>query len=357
MRAAAPDSSGQARGRASRRSRLDHDEGAREGSRAAIRLRFRSRRRPPASSRRHASAGSPPSTVYRVSKFVRRHRIGVTTTVVIAALLVAFATTMAVQARRIGRERDRANREAQAAKEIADFLVGLFTVSDRSQARGNTVTAREILDQGAQRIGALSGQPSLQGRLQRTLGGVYTSLGLYALADRLLERALDTERRVLGSDNRETMDTLFAVGDLRYYEQRHAEAEAAYREAAQRRRVLLGPDAKDTMEAEMAVASACMQQGRFDEAERLLRSTLERQQRSTWRRRFPHSEHALNELSVLFFQAGAVRRRTALRRTNIAAARKVVWRERAPDAHQSRKSGGYSVASRGMTRPSNSIGW
>jgi tetratricopeptide (TPR) repeat protein len=246
---------------------------------------------------------SPPSTVYRVSKFVRRHRIGVTTTVVIAALLVAFATTMAVQARRIGRERDRANREAQAAKEIADFLVGLFTVSDPSQARGNTVTAREILDQGAQRIGALSGQPSLQGRLQRTLGGVYTSLGLYALADPLLERALETERRVLGSDNQETMDTLFAVGDLRYYEQRHAEAEAAYREAAQRRRVLLGPDAKDTMEAEMAVASACMQQGRFDEAERLLRSTLERQQRVLGDED-SLTLNTLNELSVLFFRQG-----------------------------------------------------
>ena len=246
---------------------------------------------------------SPPSTVYRVRKFARRHRAGVLVAATLASLLVAFAVTMTVQARRITREWERANREAQAAKEITEFLVGLFSVSDPSQAKGNTVTAREILDQGAQRIGALSSQPPLQARLQRTLGGVYTSLGLYALADPLLERALETERRVLGLDSRETMDTLFAVGELRYYEQRFREAEAAYREAAQRRRAVLGTDSRDTLEADMAVASACMQQNRFDEAERLFRPALERQQRVLGDDD-SLTLNTLNEMSVLYFRQG-----------------------------------------------------
>jgi len=246
---------------------------------------------------------SPPSTVYRVRKFARRHRAGVLVAATLASLLVAFAVTMTVQARRITREWERANREAQAAKEITEFLVGLFSVSDPSQAKGNTVTAREILDQGAQRIGALSSQPPLQARLQRTLGGVYTSLGLYAAADPLLERALETERRVLGLDSRETMDTLFAVGELRYYEQRFREAEAAYREAAQRRRAVLGADARDTLEADMAVASACMQQNRFDEAERLFRPALERQQRVLGDDD-SLTLNTLNEMSVLYFRQG-----------------------------------------------------
>jgi len=246
---------------------------------------------------------SPPSTVYRARKFARRHRAGVLVAATLASLLVAFAVTMTVQARRITREWERANREAQAAKEITEFLVGLFSVSDPSQAKGNTVTAREILDQGAQRIGALSSQPPLQARLQRTLGGVYTSLGLYALADPLLERALETERRVLGLDSRETMDTLFAVGELRYYELRFGEAEAAYREAAQRRRAVLGADARDTLEADMAVASACMQQNRFDEAERLFRPALERQQRVLGDDD-SLTLNTLNEMSVLYFRQG-----------------------------------------------------
>ena len=65
---------------------------------------------------------SPPSTVYRTTKFVRRHRVGVAVAATLLALLVAFAATTAIQARRIARERDRANREAQTAQAVNDFL-------------------------------------------------------------------------------------------------------------------------------------------------------------------------------------------------------------------------------------------
>jgi len=54
-------------------------------------------------------------------------------------LLAGFAVMQAVQLRRITRERDRANR-------ITDFMTGMFKVSDPSEARGNSITAREILD-------------------------------------------------------------------------------------------------------------------------------------------------------------------------------------------------------------------
>ena len=69
--------------------------------------------------------------------------MGVVVAAISALVLVAFATAMALQAQRIGRERDRANREAETAKYVSDFLVGLFNVSDPSEARGNTLTAKE----------------------------------------------------------------------------------------------------------------------------------------------------------------------------------------------------------------------
>ncbi len=139
----------------------------------------------------------PPSASYRMSKFVRRHRLGVTSALVLVALLMAFAGTMAVQAGRIARERDRANQETQraeeearAASEVSRFLVQLFEVSDPGETRGNSITAREILDQGAQRIGGqLASQPAMQARMSRTIGEVYTALGLYKEARPLLENA------------------------------------------------------------------------------------------------------------------------------------------------------------------------
>ena len=74
-------------------------------------------------------AGAP-STSYRAGKFVRRHRFGVGVAAAVALLLIGFATTMAVQARRIAKERDRANREAAASKRVADFMIRMFKVSD-----------------------------------------------------------------------------------------------------------------------------------------------------------------------------------------------------------------------------------
>ena len=98
----------------------------------------------------------PPSTAYQAAKFCRRHRFGVAAAATLSLLLVAFSAAMTVQARRIANERDRANREAARATQEAEdrqqvlhFLVRSFAMSDPSEARGNSVTAREILDRGA----------------------------------------------------------------------------------------------------------------------------------------------------------------------------------------------------------------
>ena len=121
----------------------------------------------------------PPSAAYRTGKFVRRHRGGVAAAATLVILLAVFAVVMTIQARRIARERDRANQEASTAKQVSDFLVGLFSVSDPSEARGKTLTAREVLARGAAQLDTgLQDQPQVQARLQATIGAVYTGLGL-----------------------------------------------------------------------------------------------------------------------------------------------------------------------------------
>jgi non-specific serine/threonine protein kinase/serine/threonine-protein kinase len=50
-----------------------------------------------------------------------------------------------LQLRRTTRERDRADR-------IAAFTTGMFKVSEHSVARGNSITAREILDKASKDI-------------------------------------------------------------------------------------------------------------------------------------------------------------------------------------------------------------
>ena len=113
----------------------------------------------------------PASASYRAQKYVRRHRIGVAIAAGLLVLLAGFAAVQAAQLRRITRERDRADR-------VAQFMSGMFKVSDPGEARGNTVTAREILDKASKDIDTgLAQDPELQAQMMGVMGQVYGNLG------------------------------------------------------------------------------------------------------------------------------------------------------------------------------------
>jgi non-specific serine/threonine protein kinase/serine/threonine-protein kinase len=223
---------------------------------------------------------SPPSTVYRVTKFVRRHRVGVVAVTTFVVLLLGFAAAMAVQTGRIARERDRANREAEASKQVAAFLTGLFNVSDPSEARGNTLTAREILDKGAREIEQnLRSQPEIQARLETTIGTVYTNLGRYSAAEPLLRRAMDTMKRIVGADDLSTLSMMSALADAYWYQERYREAEPLYEQVVEGRTQHLGAEHRDTLRAKFDLAATYSREGRTAEAERLNLTVLEGQRR------------------------------------------------------------------------------
>jgi serine/threonine protein kinase/tetratricopeptide (TPR) repeat protein len=163
----------------------------------------------------------PPSTLYRATKFVRRHRVGVSAAAAIFLLVVGFAVAMAGQARRVTRERDRAtqestraNREAEAARQVSDFFLRLFELADPSEARGSSVTAREILETGSARIEQdLGEQPVLQSRVMTTIGDAYQKLGLYKNADALFRKSLDVRTKA-GVAQDVVAEGLFKLGYL-----------------------------------------------------------------------------------------------------------------------------------------------
>ena len=176
----------------------------------------------------------PPSTVYKARKFVRRHRVGVGVAATLATLLVAFSITTALQARRIARERDRANQEAETSKQVSDFMVNLFRVSDPSEARGNSITAREILDKGAEKIETgLAGQPLVQTRMMDAMGQVYLNLGLFGRAEQLLKKTIEVRKKDGGEDPLPVADGLLNLAWLYLMQGRAAEAEPLVRRSLQ----------------------------------------------------------------------------------------------------------------------------
>jgi len=150
----------------------------------------------------------PASRAYRVQKYVRRHRLGVSVAAAALLVLVAFSVMQAMQLRRITKERDRANR-------IADFMTRMFKVSDPGQARGNSITAREVLDKASGEIDTgLAKDPEMQAQMMHTMGEVYYNLGLYKEADSLLRRAVDIRTQVLGPKSRDALSSMSSLAQV-----------------------------------------------------------------------------------------------------------------------------------------------
>ena len=147
----------------------------------------------------------------------RRLASGAAALLAMVAVLMTYQTwRINRQAQRITEEAARANHEAQSAKEVSEFLVRLFEVSDPGQSRGEKVTARELLDKAAQDIeGRLTDQPLVKARLEMTLASVYQSLGLYDAALALSEKSLDLRRKNLTENDATLADSLRQLGNIR----------------------------------------------------------------------------------------------------------------------------------------------
>jgi tetratricopeptide (TPR) repeat protein/tRNA A-37 threonylcarbamoyl transferase component Bud32 len=183
----------------------------------------------------------PDTWRYRAGKFAGRHRLGVAVATLFVLLLATFAGTMFVQARRIARERDAAQRERARAEQVAAFLVDIFKASDPAEARGETITARELLDRGAERIEReLGGEPETRATLEDAIGQVYMSLGLYPEAETLLSRALESQQSLHTEESAEVADALFSLGQLRRVQGDLESAESLFRQALGIRRQVLG---------------------------------------------------------------------------------------------------------------------
>jgi non-specific serine/threonine protein kinase/serine/threonine-protein kinase len=215
-------------------------------------------------------AAGPPGSVYKVRKFVRRNRVFVAASgLVVAAVILGIVgtTTGMIRAKKAQRI---ASLEAETARQVSDFLVDLFEVADPDKARGNTITAREILDQGAGRIVTeLAGQPETQARLMNTIGKVYRNLGLYEQAVPQLEAALALRRKGTVDDDLHLAENLADLGDLYIDLGHYAEAEMVIKEALE---IHASHDLNANLELAMGLnelAKVYRNESRFEEAEEL----------------------------------------------------------------------------------------
>ena len=225
-------------------------------------------------------AARPASKGYRLQKYVRRHRVGVVAVAGLLLLLAGFAVAQEVQLRRLIEERDRTARERDRANRITEFMTSMFKVSDPGEARGNSVTAREILDKASKEIETgLAHDPELQAQLMHLMGTVYDKLGLYPRAESLLRRAVDIRLQVLGAQNPDSLRSADQLAWVLLQQGRYAEAEKLARETVETQSRVLGPEKQATLDSMTTLASVYRLEGRLAESEELNRQTLDIERR------------------------------------------------------------------------------
>jgi serine/threonine protein kinase/tetratricopeptide (TPR) repeat protein len=243
------------------------------------------------------------TTSYRVGRFVRRNRLPLAAATAVFLLVVAAsvallrqatqlrsqaarlegqsvdlreqATELEARSEALREQRDIARRENLVTGEVVDFLIDLFDVSRHEAARAETLTARELLDQGARRIrtGGIDSNPLVRASLLAAMGRAYNSLGILDAADTLLDESAAL-RREHGTES-DGFEATYALVQLRRNQGRFEEA------VAMAERALAGVDLDESRpeRAVEALAGILIHQGlsfvaigRLDEADESVRA-------------------------------------------------------------------------------------
>jgi eukaryotic-like serine/threonine-protein kinase len=216
--------------------------------------------------------------LYRLRRFVRRHRLPVGIAASTFLVVAGSAVGLAVQRSALVDERNRtaaaaefAAREAETARQVTGLIVDLFEAGD-ARADDDTLTIAKLLERGAARVDSgLAGQPAVRAELLDVLGRVYGNLGRHDRAAALLGHAVALRADTL-PDRAGLAASLAALGDVRRDERGFDDAVVAYRRALDE--AARTGDAAVAATARLGMAHAWLQADATDSAEMAFQSGL-----------------------------------------------------------------------------------
>lgn len=215
----------------------------------------------------------PPSGRYLLGKFLRRNAGGVAAAAVALAAILAGTAGVTIALLKAQAAEKTALREAETARRVTAFLTGLFETADPNEARGSTITVKELLDRGAARLAReLRGDPLIEARLSQTLARVHNSLGLYPRSLELAKRAVALAER--HNDRALLASSLMALGQAQQRSAGYAAARGSFERALRLRETLLGPSHVEVAEAANSLAGVYWQLEDPDEALKLYQRSL-----------------------------------------------------------------------------------
>jgi serine/threonine protein kinase len=224
----------------------------------------------------------PPSAWYRLRKFARRNRPGLTTAALVAMALAggtAVSLWQAARARGAARE---ASQRREESRQVVDYLAkdifGGAARGKKGKKRSRSATVGELLDSADATLGErFREQPLVEASVRMALVDSYATLLDQGRAEQNAARAVQIRERYLGPDHPETLQALeqqawiltCASWDLERDLPRARAAESIARRVLFALRRVRGPAHPDTLLAQSHLAITVSVLGRDDEAEAL----------------------------------------------------------------------------------------
>ncbi len=276
----------------------------------------------------------PDSMAYRLRKWMGRHRLAALAALLVVAAIatgVALAVWQAGVAHEAARRADlqaaRAEKEARRAERVKAFLISIFRESDPYQSQGESVTARQVLEEGARRVETeLEAEPEVRAELFTAIATIEANLGLIEPALEHARKATALSEDLFAADDLQIGRSLQALGMAHETAGHREEARAALGRSLEILEGKLGPDHLEVAEAKSNLVKATKTDANRDQLLDLQREVYE-----TYRKvageQDPRTATHLQNLAVALEEAGRYpEAEDAYRRAVIALER--IWGSR-----------------------------
>ncbi len=173
----------------------------------------------------------PASWPYQLGKLLRRNPGLVVTAALLAVVAVSFVASVIALNARLSEERMAALKQARTSQLSLAFMVELFEAADPAQHQGREVSARVLLDRGAERISQIPElETEVRARLLLSMAEAYRNMGQFDQALGLYEQVQQQWQSGRDQDPEALWDLALMEADLKRSIGLHDEAKARLRE-------------------------------------------------------------------------------------------------------------------------------
>lgn len=212
---------------------------------------------------------------YRLSKFIKRHIVGFTSSVAFIVLLIISLIVIAWQANIASKERDIAKLEAQKVEIVNNFLQEMLSSVDPNEV-SKDVKVYDVLKKASEDVGRnFASHPEIEALLRRTIGKTLISLSEYEEAKPHLIKSLELNNKVFGNNSYQSAESLLELALYFHWISNLSTADSLYKESIRIFRMNPNSPPRSVATVLNNYGTLLQDQSRFDESLKYFREAYD----------------------------------------------------------------------------------